>query len=204
MGTKPSAPVSSSFTNSPARVTPEMRPLNVAPTRSASQWATSRSMVSRSAAMARRSAAEIFAAISGSSASMPSGRPPGAELQGAHQRAMDDQVGVAADRRGEMGVAAEVEAEMADVLRAVFGLRLGAQHHLVQQGPVLALADMLEEPVELRRPQVAALGQRHLDRLEEVAQRLRAWPSRACRGCDRPAAICAPPASRPRRRSPGS
>ena len=204
MGTKPSAPVSSSLTKRPARVTPEMRPWKVAPTRSASQWATSRSMVSRSAAMARRSAAEIFAAISGNCSSMPSWQAAGAELQRTHQRAVDDQVGIAADGRGEMGVAAQVEAEMADVLRAVFGLRLGAQHHLVEQRPVLGFLDAVEQPVELRRPQIAALGQRQVDRLQEVAQRLRAWPARANRGCGRPAATAAPPASRRRRRWPGS
>ena len=56
-----------------------------------------------------------------------------AELQRADQRAMDDEIGVAADRRGEMRIAAQVEAEMAVVLVAVFGLRLRAQHHLVDQ-----------------------------------------------------------------------
>ena len=66
------------------------------------------------------------------------GQPAFAELQRADQRAMDDQVGIAADRRGEVGVAAEVQAEMADVLRAVFGLRLRAQHHLVEKRRVLA------------------------------------------------------------------
>ena len=48
----------------------------------------------------------------------------GAELQRADQRAMHDQVGIAADRRGEVRVAAQVEAEMAVVLGGVFGLRL--------------------------------------------------------------------------------
>ncbi len=44
---------------------------------------------------------------------------------------MDDEIGVAADGRGEMRIAAQVETEMAVVLMAVFGLRLGAQDHLV-------------------------------------------------------------------------
>ena len=56
---------------------------------------------------------------------------------------MDDEVGIAADGRGEVGVAAEVEAEVPDVLRAVFGLRLGAQHDLVEQRAVLGLLDPL-------------------------------------------------------------
>ena len=47
-----------------------------------------------------------------------------AELERADQPAMHDQVGIAADRRGEMRVAAQVQAEMAVVLRRVFGLRL--------------------------------------------------------------------------------
>ncbi len=41
-----------------------------------------------------------------------------AELERADQAAMHDQIGVAADRRGEMRVAAQVEAEMAVVLGA--------------------------------------------------------------------------------------
>ena len=59
--------------------------------------------------------------------------PAGAEVQRADQRAMDDEIGVAADRRGEMRVAAQIEAEMAVILVGVFGLRLRAQHHLVDQ-----------------------------------------------------------------------
>src|ERR1044072_8037618 len=42
-GTNPSAPVSFSFTKRPARVTPLMRPSNVAPMRSARKFAISRS-----------------------------------------------------------------------------------------------------------------------------------------------------------------
>src|SRR5215470_3462604 len=103
-GTDPSAPVSSSLTNRPARVAPEMWPSKVAPMRSARKWASKRSKVSRSAFMARRSAA-----------------------------AMNDEVGITADRRGEMGVAAQVETEMPVVLGGIFCLRLRAQHHLVDE-----------------------------------------------------------------------
>ena len=41
-----------------------------------------------------------------------------AQPQRADQRAMDDQIGIAADRRGEMRVAAQVQAEMAEILGA--------------------------------------------------------------------------------------
>src|SRR5262249_30049014 len=49
------------------------------------------------------------------------------EPQGANEAAMNDEVGITADRRGEMGVAAQVEAEMPVVLGGIFGLRLPAQ-----------------------------------------------------------------------------
>ena len=63
--------------------------------------------------------------------SVPSGKPSGAELERADQRAMHDQIGVAADRRGEVGVAAKIEAEMAVILRRIFRLRLAAQNHQI-------------------------------------------------------------------------
>ena len=46
---------------------------------------------------------------------------------------MHDEIGIAPDRRGEMGVAAEIEAEMAKILRRIFRLGLAAQHHFVDQ-----------------------------------------------------------------------
>ncbi len=61
------------------------------------------------------------------------GQAIAAKLERADQPAMHDQVGIAADRRGEMGVAAQVQAEMAVILRRVFGLRLRAQHDFVDQ-----------------------------------------------------------------------
>ena len=91
-------------------------------------------MVSRSAAMARRSAAEIRALVSASSSRVVcAGRPSVAEFQRPDQRPVDDEVGIAADRRGEMRVAAQIEAEMPVIFRGVFRLRLGAQHDLVDE-----------------------------------------------------------------------
>ena len=46
---------------------------------------------------------------------------------------MHDEIGIAADRRGEMGVAAQIETEVPIVLGRIFCLRLGAQHHLIYQ-----------------------------------------------------------------------
>ena len=106
-----------SSTKSPARVTPRMRPSKWAPTRSASQKAISRSTVSRSAAMARRSATEISPATRSRVFSSAARKPPGAEPERGDQRAMHEEVGVAADRRGEVDVAAKVQPEMADIRR---------------------------------------------------------------------------------------
>ena len=68
-----------------------------------------------------------------------------AELQRRDQGAMHDQVGVAADRRGEMRIAAQVEAEVPDVLWRILGLALRAQHDLVDEMHArrLASADAL-------------------------------------------------------------
>ena len=76
----------------------------------------------------------MLAAISASaSASVVVGRPSLPSLQRADQSAMHDEIGIAADRRGEMRVAAQIEAEMAEILRRIFGLRLRAQHHFIDQ-----------------------------------------------------------------------
>ena len=84
--------------------------------------------------------------------------PAFAEVEGADQRPVDDEVGVAADRRGEMGVASQVEAEMAVVLVAVFGLGLGAQHHLVDQRLDRLPLHAAQNAVEVRRPDPVALA----------------------------------------------
>src|SRR5262249_60166914 len=55
------------------------------------------------------------------------------EPRRANEAAVDDEVGIAADGRGEMRVAAQVQAEMPVILRGVFGLRLRAQHHLIDE-----------------------------------------------------------------------
>ena len=71
--------------------------------------------------------------MSASRADLLVGQPAGAQAERADQRAVHDQVGVAADRRGEMRVAAQVQAEVAEVLGGVDRLRLRAQHHLVDE-----------------------------------------------------------------------
>ena len=85
---------------------------------------------------------------------------------------MHDQVGVAADRRGEVGVAAQVQAEMADIVGRVDRLRLGAQHHLVDDVCVRAALARSQDAVEVaRRATACALGEAAGRASQEVAQR---------------------------------
>ena len=100
------------------------------------------------------------------------GQAVGAEFEPADQGAVHDEIGVAADRRGEVGVAAQVEAEMAEILRRIFGLRLAAQHDLVDQPLDLAAFDLGKNAIEAVGFQHAALGQRDVDRRQKFAQRI--------------------------------
>jgi hypothetical protein len=61
---------------------------------------------------------------------------------------VDEEVGVAADRRGEVGVGAQRQSEVAVILRAVIGLGLGAQdllHHLRAE---IGVSDAFDDAVE--------------------------------------------------------
>jgi hypothetical protein len=69
-----------------------------------------------------------------------------------------DQVGVAADRRGEVGVLGQVQAVVADVLGRVDRLHLGAQHHLVDDVGVRAAAGLVQQAVEALGARRLALG----------------------------------------------
>ncbi len=65
---------------------------------------------------------------------------------------MDDEVRKAADRRGEVGVAGEGEAEMAEIVGAVDGLALAAQDGLVDQRRFIGLsATCVQHAVEIAR-----------------------------------------------------
>ena len=79
-------------------------------------------------------------------------RPP-ASLTRRAQRAMDDQIRIAADRRREVRVALRREAEMTEVLGRVARLLHRPQHE-ERDGLLLRLAlDALEQPLEVPRPQ---------------------------------------------------
>ena len=98
-------------------------------------------MASRSASWARRSVAVMC--VGGVREALrfvvrQCARP---EAEAADQRAVHQQVGVAADRTGEMRIARQGEAEMADVVGAVLGLRLAAQHHVIDQRGFVGAGD---------------------------------------------------------------
>ena len=67
-----------------------------------------------------------------------------------------------------MGVAAEVEAEMAVILDDIFRLRLGAQHDFVDEMLVLRALYAGENSVELRRPRHLAFGEFDAERGQKL------------------------------------
>ena len=95
----------------------------------------------------------------------------GAEPQRADQRAVHDEVGVAPDRRGEVGVALQVEAEVADVVGGVHRLRLRAQHHLVDEIGHGQRLGPLQHAIEVAGAQLCRPGQLQVEAVEEVPER---------------------------------
>ena len=93
-----------------------------------------------------------------------------AETKCADQRAVDDEIGIAPDRRGEVRIAPQIQAEMADVLRGIFGLALRAQHHLVDEMRVLRSRDAVEDRIELRCAQRPLLRQPDVEGTQELPQ----------------------------------
>src|SRR6266478_4603552 len=64
------------------------------------------------------------------------------------QRPMHDQVSVAPDWRGEMGIAAQSQAEMAYIVRAIDGLRLAAKDQLVDESSCRRCRGAPQHPIE--------------------------------------------------------
>ena len=100
---------------------------------------------------------------------------------------MHDQVGIAADRRSKMRVAAQIQSEVPVVFCGIFRLRLRAQDNLVDQLLGIAAFHASENAVEQFRFQNAAFRERNIERGEEFAQTPEPSPSRARRGRDRSA-----------------
>src|SRR5713226_4521613 len=75
----------------------------------------------------------------------------GTKIETRDERAVHQEIGVAADRRGEMRIAPQRQTEMADILRAVRSLRLAAQDELVDQGGVGGTCGAAQNLVEMPR-----------------------------------------------------
>ena len=201
---RPSAPVSSSVTKRPKRVTPEMAP---GKTGADPVGEEGRDIAVRGVALggdrAPLGAGDMLAHL-GEARAFLGADAARAQAEAADQRAVDQQIGIAPDRRGEMRVAAQRQAEMAEIVGAVLGLRLAAQHQLVDHARVRRAGRALQDLVELRGLQHLALGEVEAERLEELAQRLRRAPDRARRARGTCTAGAWPPAPRPPRRWRGS
>ena len=65
---------------------------------------------------------------------------------------MHQQIGIAPDRRREVGIASEAQAEMAEIFGTVNCLALAAQHQLIDGGFVRFAAHFGEQLVESLRP----------------------------------------------------
>src|SRR5690606_17677301 len=98
------------------------------------------------------------------------GQSADAKSKRSHQRPMDDQVRVAPDRRGEMRVTAEIETEVANILGAVLGLRLGAQYDLVDEIRSRQRFRLSQNAIEVCRPQLS-WRQSQIQRLQELPER---------------------------------
>src|SRR5579871_2266312 len=81
-----------------------------------------------------------------------------AELAAGDERAMNKEVGIAPDRRGEVAVTRQSKTEMTDIDRAIDGLRLAAQDELMDHFGEGAGRGLLEKTGEHLRPDDLAAG----------------------------------------------
>ena len=93
-----------------------------------------------------------------------------AQLQRADQRAMHDQVRIAPDGRGVMRVFRQIQSEMAQVVRGIDRLRLGAQHDVVHHLLVRAVLGVCQDAVEDGGLHHLALGEIHADGAQVIGK----------------------------------
>ena len=74
-------------------------------------------------------------------------------------RAMDQQIGIAPDRRREVRVVLVRQSEVADIVGAVHGLPQRAQHHRLQQLRIRARLDLLKQCAVILGRRIFAAGQ---------------------------------------------
>src|SRR5690606_21745446 len=86
------------------------------------------------------------------------------EAKRSDQRPVNDEVGITADRRGEVGIAVEIETEMAVIVWRIFGLGLRAQHHFADLLDIAGLAGLTENAVEIAGTHAIGLLDRNIER----------------------------------------
>src|SRR6185436_17850994 len=138
--------------NRPNAATPVTYPSNSSPTLSAMNFTFFHCTSSRSASSARRSISEVCRATSGRS-SVCSSRPSSVSRPCRAQRSMDHEIGIAADRRGEVRVTRRRKAEVAEVLRRVARLLHRAQHEERNRLLFGLAVNPLDELLEVARTQ---------------------------------------------------
>ncbi len=84
--------------------------------------------------------------------------------------AVHDQIGVATDRRGEVGIGGIGEAEVAFVVRRIDRLHHAAQHHRLDDVRIGALADRFTQHLVVARVRLVAAAQAQTELGEEHAQ----------------------------------
>ena len=84
--------------------------------------------------------------------------------------AVHEQVGISPDRRSEVRIGFQRQAEVTGIVRRVDRQALAAQHHRFQQGHVGTLADLLQQLGEIPWLHLAPGRQAQLEFLEELEQ----------------------------------
>src|SRR5512139_590112 len=94
------------------------------------------------------------------------------ELDCTDEPAMDDQIRVAADRRREVRVAAQIQSEMPVVFSGVFSLGLRAQDYFIDELFRVATFHASKNPIECFRFEHTTFGERYVQRGKELTQGL--------------------------------
>ncbi|MNM57134.1 hypothetical protein D3C81_683270 [compost metagenome] len=90
--------------------------------------------------------------------------------QGVLDRTVHQQIRVTADRRGEVCIRLQRQAEVAVVVRRIHRQRLAAQQHRFQQGRIRTLAHLLQQLGVIARLHLVPCRQAQLELLEEFQQ----------------------------------
>ena len=157
-------------TNTPKSTTPVTSASNSSPSLSRMYSHFSHDMASRVASSARRSLNEHCWPSAAHGLLRPGERRRIAAAQDMANAAMDHQIGIAADRRSEVRVLRQGQAEVTDVRRLIDGLRQRAHDHRFDQARLLAGACPLQHGAQIVGLQLAIGRQMQAEAAQELAQ----------------------------------